>query len=127
MSVVYICSAMVWAGKSGRTSNIESASLLFNKYLCSKYFLVSDYIAAERVHLNRLAFHVAQIQLCIHSHNIIFLYYIVHPWIPSGDLLKSATPKSRIKLSIYCVFSEWIYFELGSYNSLIISLFLLYS
>jgi hypothetical protein len=52
LSTVYICNAMVWAGKAGRTSNIDFASLLRKKYLCSKHFLVSDYRTAERVHLN---------------------------------------------------------------------------
>jgi hypothetical protein len=46
---------MIWAGRVGRPCNIDSASLLCNKFLCSKLFLESDYRTAERIHLNHLA------------------------------------------------------------------------
>jgi hypothetical protein len=37
------------------TGSIDSASLLYNKYLCSEHFLESDYTATERTYLNHLA------------------------------------------------------------------------
>jgi hypothetical protein len=34
---------------------IDSARMLHNKYLCSRYFSESDFTTAERVHLKRVA------------------------------------------------------------------------
>jgi hypothetical protein len=43
-------------GKENRRKcNIDSASMLFNKCLCSDHFLESDFMTAERIHLNIVA------------------------------------------------------------------------
>jgi hypothetical protein len=52
----YTCSVMVWAGEAGRTYNIDSANMLWNKYLCSEHFFESDLRTAERIQQNHLAF-----------------------------------------------------------------------
>ncbi|XP_023725462.1 uncharacterized protein LOC111874307 [Cryptotermes secundus] len=44
-----------WAGKVGLSCTIDFARRLNNKYLCSKYFLDSDFTTAEWVHLDRVA------------------------------------------------------------------------
>jgi hypothetical protein len=52
---VLLLRALVWAGKVWIPCTIYSARMLHNKYLCSRHFLESDFITAERVRFNRLA------------------------------------------------------------------------
>jgi hypothetical protein len=47
---------MVWAGEAGRTYNIDSANMLWNKYLFIKHFFESDLRKAERLQRNDLSF-----------------------------------------------------------------------
>jgi hypothetical protein len=37
------------------TCAIDSVTMMHNKYLCSRYFLESDFTTAERIHLKRVA------------------------------------------------------------------------
>jgi hypothetical protein len=46
---------LVWIGKVGTSCTINSTRMLQNKYFHSRHFLESDFTAAERVHLNRVA------------------------------------------------------------------------
>jgi hypothetical protein len=57
--------------------------MLHNKYFCSRHFLESDFTAAERVHLNRVAVPCGSVsasqsvpQPPVHS-----LHFLL-PWIP---------------------------------------------
>jgi hypothetical protein len=47
--------ALVCIGKVGISCTIDSARMLHNKYLCSRYFSESDFTIVERIHLNRVA------------------------------------------------------------------------
>ncbi|XP_023701535.1 uncharacterized protein LOC111861310 isoform X2 [Cryptotermes secundus] len=47
--------AMVYTGGVGLSCTTDSARVLHNKVLCNKHFSESDFITAERVHLNRCA------------------------------------------------------------------------
>jgi hypothetical protein len=47
--------ALVWAGRVGMSCIIDSARMLYNKFLCSRHFAESDFTTAERVRLNRFA------------------------------------------------------------------------
>jgi hypothetical protein len=49
----YFYRALVWAGRVGISCTINSARILRNKLLCSKYSSESDFTTTERVHLNR--------------------------------------------------------------------------
>jgi hypothetical protein len=53
--MLYSYSALVCIGKVGISCTIDSARMLHNKYLCRRHFLKSDFTAAVRVHLNRVA------------------------------------------------------------------------
>jgi hypothetical protein len=43
------------AGRAGRLCSITDAKMLLHKHLCSKCFLETDFITAERMHQNRVA------------------------------------------------------------------------
>jgi hypothetical protein len=51
----FLYSAIVGAGRAGRLCSITDAKMLLHKHLCSKCFLETDFITAERMHLNRVA------------------------------------------------------------------------
>jgi hypothetical protein len=43
------------AGRVGRPCCFNDTNMPLQKYLCNKHFLETDFTAAERIHLNRVA------------------------------------------------------------------------
>jgi hypothetical protein len=89
----FVYSAMVWAGRVGRHCSITDTRMLLQKYLCSKYFLETDFTTSGRIHLNRVAIPCVS-DLTSHSAPQPYMPSVHIPYLDS--LLSPLTPEDNL-------------------------------